>query len=182
MSLDFSAILNALNHASAFELYRLRLAIDHKLDDPCWIEPIRHRLRKGQEIEYFNATFNSLRRAMILEFRRKQVEVLDIEDKRRWLIEFHAINIDGVDVQVREQVSRGLGRNEVAIGQTLGFVDREGGERSGVVLRLNDKTVTLQVGAQQWRVAYVFLHHIVDAHAGTSRDLPGQATLITDGH
>lgn len=176
--MNFSAIIDALNHASAFELYRLRFAIDRKLDDPLWIEPIRWRLRKGQEIDYFSATDNALRRARILEFRRKQVEILDLGDGRRWLIEFHAINIDGLDVQVREQVNRGLGRNEVAIGQTLGFIDREGTERSGEVMRLNDKTVTLKVGHQQWRVTYQLLHHVIDAQAGAAVDLPGQATLL----
>lgn len=178
MSLNFSAVLNALNQASAFELYRLQFAIHRKLDDPRWIESIRWQLRKGQEVEYFSVQDNALRRARILEFRRKQVEILDLGDNRRWLIEFHAFNIDGIDVQVREQVSRGLSRNEVAIGQTLGFVDKDGLERSGVVQRLNDKSVTLQVGAQKWRVGYGLLHHIVDIQAGVARDLPGQATLL----
>jgi hypothetical protein len=31
------------------------------------------------------------------------------------------------------------------------------------VIRLNDKTVTLLCGQQQWRVAYAFLHRVVDA-------------------
>jgi hypothetical protein len=177
MSMNFSAILEALNHASAFELFRLRVAIHRKLEDPRWIEAIRWRLRIGQEIEYFSSLNNAVRRARFMEFRRKQVDILDIADSRRWLIDFCTINVDGLDVQVREQVTRGLGRNEVAVGQTLGYVDREGSERSGVVLRLNDKTVTMQVGDQQWRVAYQFLHHVVDGAQGAVIDLPGNATL-----
>jgi hypothetical protein len=176
--MNFSAVLDALNNASAFELYRLRVAIMRKLDDPKWIEAIRWKLRVGQEIEYFSWNDNAVRRARIIEFRRKQVDVLDLGDSRRWLIDFCTINVDGLDVQVREQVAKGLGRNEVAVGQTVGYVDREGGERSGVVLRLNDKTVTMQVGDQQWRVAYQFLHHVVDSIPGTVVDLPGQATFL----
>ncbi len=176
--MNFSAVLEALNSASAFELYRLRVAINRKLDDPKWIEAIRWRLRVGQEIEYFSGHDNAVRRARIVEFRRKQADVLDLGDGKRWLIDFCTINVDGMDVHVREQVATGLGRNEVAVGQTLGFVDREGNERSGVVLRLNDKTVTMQVGRQQWRVAYQFLHHVVDSIPGTVVDLPGQATFL----
>lgn len=176
--MNFSAVLEALNSASAFELYRLRVAINRQLDDPKWIEAIRWRLRVGQEIEYFSGQDNAVRRARIIQFRRKQAEVLDLGDGKRWLVDFCTINVDSMDVQVREQVAKGLGRNEVAVGQTVGFVDREGGERSGAVLRLNDKTVTLQVGHQQWRVAYQFLHHVLDSIPGTVVDLPGQAAFL----
>jgi hypothetical protein len=176
--MNFSAVLDALNNASAFELFRLRVAINRKLDDPEWIEAIRWRLRVGQEIEYFSWNDNAVRRARIVEFRRKHVDVLDLGDGRRWLIDFCTINVDGMDVQVREQVATGLGRNEVVVGQTLGFVDREGSERSGVVLRLNDKTVSLQVGQYKWRVAYQFLHHVVDSVTATAVDLPSQTTFL----
>lgn len=47
--MNFSAVLEALNSASAFELYRLRVAINRKLDDPKWIEAIRWRLRVGHQ-------------------------------------------------------------------------------------------------------------------------------------
>jgi hypothetical protein len=39
---------------------------------------------------------------------------------------------------------KGLGRNEVAIGDVVGFVDRDQNHRTGKIIRLNDKTVTLQ--------------------------------------
>lgn len=179
--MNFSAILEALNQASAFELFRLRVAITHKLDDPKWIEAIRWRLRIGQEIEYFNWNDNGVRRARIIDLRRKQADVIDLGDGKRWLIDFCTINVDGVDVQVRERVARGLGRNEVAVGQTLGYVDANGNERSGIVLRRNDKTVTMQVGDQQWRVGYQFLHHVVDSIPGTVLDLPGDAAWLPAG-
>lgn len=178
MSMNFSAVLDALNHASAFELYRLRFAIDRKLDDPAWAIAVRSRLHVGQEIEYFSPRENLVQRARIDEFRRKQVAVTDLPDGKRWLIEYNAINIDGIDVEIREQTRKGLGRNEVRVGDTLGFIDRNGHERSGVVLRLNNKTVSMQVGAQQWRVAYPLLHRVVDAIPGTAVDLLQQATLL----
>jgi hypothetical protein len=86
-----------------------------------------------------------------------------MDDARRWLISYAAINLDGSDVQIRENKSQGLGRNEVAIGDIVGFVDRDQNQRTGKIIRLNDKTVSLQCGATQWRVAYAFLHRVVDA-------------------
>ena len=53
-------------------------------------------------------------------------------------------------------------RNEVALGDVVGFVDRDQQQRTGKIIRLNDKTVTLQCDHTQWRVAYSFLHRVVD--------------------
>lgn len=161
--MNFSAILKALNQASAFELFRLRAAIDRSLDEPRWLLAIQSRLRIGESVEYFDSQANTLRRGQVLELRRKQAVILDQDDGRRWLIPYVAINLDGADVQIREQPRQGLGRNEVAVGDMLGFVDRNQQQRSGRVIRLNDKTVTLLCGSQQWRVAYGFLHRVVDS-------------------
>lgn len=161
--MNFSDVLKALNQASAFELYRMRAAIDRVLDEPRWLLAIQSRLRIGVSIEYFDSQANTLRRGQVLELRRKQVVILDQDDGRRWLIPYVAINLDGADVQIREQPRQGLGRNEVAVGDMLGFVDRNQQQRSGRVIRLNDKTVTLLCGSQQWRVAYCFLHRVMDS-------------------
>jgi hypothetical protein len=57
----------------------------------------------------------------------------------------------------------GLGRNEIGVGEIVGYLDRNGRRRSGKVLRLNDETATLAVGDQQWRVAYGFLLRVLEA-------------------
>jgi hypothetical protein len=141
----------------------MRAAINRVLDEPRWLQAIQARLQIGQTIEYFDAQANTLRRGQLLELRRKQAVILDQDDGKRWLISYVAINLDGADVQIREQPRQGLGRNEVAVGDAVGFIDRNQQQRSGRVIRLNDKTVTLLCGQQQWRVAYAFLHRVVDA-------------------
>jgi hypothetical protein len=173
--MNFSQILAALNQASAFELFRLQSAIHRKLDDPVWVDSVKKRLRVGQEISYFSSQDNSMRRACVMELRRKMVHISDLDDGRLWMIDYACINIDGIDVQVREQKTKGLGRNEVSVGDTVGFIDRKGCERSGKVIRLNDKTVSLLVDDQQWRVAYVLLHPVVDgvfSHSSPTIELP----------
>lgn len=181
--MDFSDTLNALNQASAFELYRMRAAIDRVLDDPRWLAAIQSRLRVGQDYEYFDSPSNAMRPCQILELRRKQVLVLDRIDGKRWLIAYAAINLDGVDAQIREQPGRGLGRNEIAVGEWVGFLDRDQQQRSGRVLRLNDKTVTLLCGNQRWRVAYSFLHRVVDGEAevGGENVLELEVAPLTEG-
>jgi hypothetical protein len=163
--MNFSATIASLNNASAFELYRLRAAIDRVLGQPGWMDAVRSRLRVGQAIQYFDHTANRSQQAQVLELRRKQAVVLDLATQKRWLISYAAINLDGADVEIREKPQQGLGRNEVATGDVVGFLDRNHQQRSGRILRLNDKTVTLMCGQQQWRVAYGLLHRVVDASA-----------------
>jgi hypothetical protein len=163
--MNFSDTVATLNSASAFELYRLRAAIDRVLDQPGWMDAVRARLRIGQRIEYFDPSTNRSHQGQILELRRKQAVVLDPATQRRWLISYAAINLDGADVEIREQPKQGLGRNEVAIGDLVGFVDRNHQERNGRIVRLNDKTVTVHCGSQQWRVSYGLLHRVVDSSA-----------------
>ena len=165
--MNFSETIATLNSASAFELYRLRAAIDRVLDQPGWMDAVRSRLRVGQPIQYFDPAANRSHQGQVLELRRKQAVVLDLATQKRWLISYAAINLDGADVEIREKPRQGLGRNEVAVGDVVGFMDRNHQQRSGQILRLNDKTVTLMCGRQQWRVAYGLLHRVVDGSASS---------------
>lgn len=175
--MNFSETIATLNNASAFELYRLRAAIDRVLDQPGWMDAVLSRLRVGQAVEYFDPAANRSQQGQLLELRRKQAVVLDLATQKRWLISYAAINLDGVDVEIREKPQQGLGRNEVGIGDVVGFLDRNHQQRSGRIFRLNDKTVTLMCGTQQWRVAYGLLHRVVDASAS-----PGDVLEISGRH
>jgi hypothetical protein len=170
---NFSETIKALNNASAFDLYRMRAAIDRVLDEPRWMQSVQARLKVGQDVQYFDPQANALKRGKVLGMRRKQAVVLDMVDTKSWLISYAAINLDGADVQIRENKAQGLGRNEVAIGDVVGFVDRDHHQRTGKIIRLSDKTVSLQCGATQWRVAYAFLHRVVDADSTEQDTIDG---------
>lgn len=164
-TMDFAAVLQALNQASGFELYRLRAAIDRVLADPKWIRAVQSQLRIGQEITFFDARANKLQAAEILDFRKKEVLVRQLDTDERWLIAYTCVNLDGVDARIREIATRGLSRQAVAVGDTVGFLDREQQQRSGKIIRLNEKSVTLLSNGQKWRVSYGLLHHVVDSSA-----------------
>ncbi|MCK0509563.1 hypothetical protein [Aromatoleum buckelii] len=163
--MNYSEILMQLKAASAFDLYRLRAAIDRTLDEPNWMFAVQSRLRVGQTVEYFDPQTNASHTGQLLELRRKQAVVLDKTTGQRWLISYAAINLDGADVDIRERSRQGLGRNEVAVGDRVGFVARDDKERCGRIIPLNDKTVTLECDQQQWRVSYSLLHRVVDLDA-----------------
>lgn len=169
--MNYSEVFKTLNQASAFDLFRLRASIDRVLAEPRWLQAVQARLKVGQAVQFFDLRANALKRGQVLEMRRKDLVVLDLDDAVRWVLSYAAINLDGADVQIREHKPQGLGRNEVALGDVVGFLDREQQQRTGTVIRLNDKTVTLQCDKGQWRVAYSFLHRVVDVDSGMLQDV-----------
>ena len=161
--MNFSDVIQSLNQASAFELYRMRAAINTTLEDPQRLRAIQARLQVGKECTYFDMHANALKPCKILEVRKKHVVVLDLQDRKSWIVAYAAINVDSVDVRIQEHKSKGLGRNEISVGEVVGFLDRDQQQRTGKVIRLNDKTATLLCGNVQWRVGYGYLHRVVDA-------------------
>ncbi len=185
IAMNYSETIASLTQASAFDLYRLRAAIDRVLDQPGWMAAVQSRLRIGQAIDYFDPQANRSYRGQLFELRRKQAVVLDLATQKRWLISYAAINLDGADVEIREQSKQGLGRNSVSAGDVVGFVDRNQQQRSGRIVRLNDKTVTLLCNQQQWRVAYALLHRVVESSANSGEVLElgvleGRSEIVID--
>ncbi|MEO0455587.1 MAG: hypothetical protein AAF152_03260 [Cyanobacteria bacterium P01_A01_bin.114] len=163
--MNYSEIAKALDSATGFDLYRLSNAIRRMLDDPERIIEVKRRLHPGDKVEYFDATENRIVQVRLIKFQRTRVLIENLEDKVQWSIPYYALNIYGADTSITENVKEGLGRNEVSVGDRVGFFDRDGHERYGKVKRLNQKTVTLDCAGSKWRVAYRFLFKVVDLAA-----------------
>jgi hypothetical protein len=159
--MDVSAILAALRQASAFDLYRLRWAIDRQLDDPAWVMAVRTRMNVGMRITFYDPQDNAMRDGLLVAFRRKHA-VVEIAPHQHWLVDYAAINLDGADADIRERPQQGLGRHEVRVGDIVGFQDRDGRPHQGQVIKLNDKTVTAMEGTVRWRVGYNLLHRLIE--------------------
>ena len=163
--MNYAAVLEALQQATGFELFRLRAAIDRALGDPLRIAAIRRCVHRGQHVQYFDLRDNRQYTGLVQEMRNSTVIVLDVERTLRLQLDYAALNLDGADTLIRERAAQGLGRQEIAVGDRVGFQDRDGRLRHGGVVRLNDKTVTLDCDGQSWRVAYALLHRLIDAES-----------------
>lgn len=161
--MNCTALLEALQQASGFELFRLRAAIERALNDPARIDAIRRCVHRGQRVHYFDARDNRQYPAMVTEMRNTSVIVTDLERPLRLQLDYAALNLDGAETTIRERAPLGLGRQEVAVGDHVGFHDREGRQRHGRIVRLNDKTVSLDCDGHPWRVSYTLLHRLIDA-------------------
>jgi hypothetical protein len=189
--MDISAVYEALEEASLFELYRLQTAIGLRLDDPKKIHEIKRRLRPGQKVTYFSDDENRLIVAEVIEIRRTRLSVRDLHDGKKWNLPFYYINIDDVDTELRATSPKeGIPKSHLKIGDQVGFRDRENNRVVGQVIRLNQKTASILVnGTGKWRVAYALLYPVIDGMPGnggpylleaevTSRDDKNDAPLL----
>lgn len=164
--MDYTFIVSELRSASLFDLYRLCAALSQQLEDPDRIEQVRSRLRPGMLISYFDETQNRLIEAKVRELHRTRLLVENQQDKKLWSIPFGAVNIDGVETDLRvvagEQQT--LDRSRLKVGDAVGFRDRQNQDKYGRVLGLNQKTATILTSDnQKWRVSYQFLFPVIDS-------------------
>jgi len=99
--MDYTFIIDELRAASLFDLFRLRAAITLQLEDPQRIEQVRGRLRPGMKISYFDEAQNRLIEARVRELHRTRLLVENQQDKKLWSIPFGAVNVDGVETDIR---------------------------------------------------------------------------------
>jgi hypothetical protein len=168
---DYVELIQRCSELSAFQLFRLGISIDQLLADPKRIEQVRKLVRVGDEIDYFDPTKNRCVRAVVRQCKRTRVNVTDIEDGKRWSISYVSINVGGEDVSHAPADGPGLARSETAVGDIVGFLDKDNCECVGTIVKLNQKTVGIECeDGTKWRVSYQFLFRILDGDAQTRAD------------
>ncbi len=172
--MNYSAILEQLKQASTFDLYRLNVAIKHELENPQRIAEIRRRLRPGQEISYFDYNKNKEIAAKVVKLKQTRVLVEHTDNGELWNIPFAWINLDNVETDISLPQTTGLDRNQLKVGDIVGFQDRQNNHIYGRIIRLNPKTVTLITeDNSQWRVAYKFLYPVIDGQPAQPNSIEG---------
>jgi hypothetical protein len=179
--MNFTAILEALGQASLFQLYRLNVAIGNQLDDPKRIAAVKQALRVGQTLRWFDSAENRLVEAKLLRMNRTRAEVRNVADGKPWTIPFYLIDLEGQDVAIAARKRQALDRNNLSVGDRVGFKDRNGQERFGLVVKLNPKSASVQIDTMRWRVSYGLLVPVIDGHVGDAMEaLPGEWIAIAE--
>ncbi|MBF0341693.1 MAG: hypothetical protein HQL95_12140 [Magnetococcales bacterium] len=170
--MDYSSILHELQNASLFDLYRLKVGIDGMLDQPERLAQIKQHLQPGMMISYFNGRKNRLADAEIMEVQRTNALVLDKTDGQRWTIPLYSVNLASVDTDVHpHQGQNRLDKNQLKVGDSIGYRDRQNREVYGTILQLNQKTATVLTSTgERWRVSYSLLFKIMDGEGRQEAD------------
>ena len=168
--MDYTQLLNELEQASLFDIYRLKAGMSKMLDQPDRINAIKRRLHIGMEITYFDERENRLIPAVIEEINRTRLGVRNRDDGKGWNIFYCTVNIDGVDTDIHAHQNQ-VDRNKLKVGDLVGFHDKKQQEQYGEIVRLNPKTVTIHTKfGTKWRVAYSFLFKIMDGEGSQVQD------------
>ena len=129
--MDYSNILEELNKASTFDLYRLRVAIDQQLESPQRLSAIKRYLKPGQKISYFDAQQNREIEAEILKIRRTRVLVQNLHDQAKWTIPLYFVNLDKVETDIINSSKEGLDKTQLKVGDMVVFLDKEQNDLHG---------------------------------------------------
>ncbi len=162
--MDYSKLVEELQQASLFELYRLQVAIGRLLENPEAIEAIRNQLQPGQQITYFDVIENREIEARVVKLKRTRLLVERLSDKQQWDIPFHHVNLARVDTEIKSSSGKiGLDKSQLKLGDRVRFVDEQNKDLYGEVVRLNPKTATVRLEDKtQWRVPYRLLYLVIE--------------------
>jgi len=160
---EYDQLVSFLKSASLFEIYRVANAIRNELENPIRISSAKTKFKEGDYIEYFDEKSNVLIRARVLKKQQKKVLVQNSCDLKQWLIPYHCIKVDSREFDFRNSDQKGLHKNELSVGQWVGFNNKAGEVVVGRIQGLNQKTVSLITAlGHRWRVAYQLLYTIID--------------------
>lgn len=159
--MNYTLLINELNKASTFDLYRLFAAIEKELRNPIRINLIKQRLIIGMELTYFNFVENRLLKAKLLELRKTHALVFEYEGNKKFIIPFAVINLDNIDTEIYNSYnSETLSSNTLKVGDSVSF-HKNGEIIIGNIKRINYKTASVETKNRGiWRVSYTLLKKV----------------------
>lgn len=173
--MNYSKIVEELQNASLFDLYRLNVAINRLLENPQALESIRVQLRPDQLITYFDGAENREIEARVIKLKQTRVLVENLHDNQRWNIPLYYVNLAKVDTALTVPSNHaGIDKNQLKIGDRVMFLGRQNDELYGEVTRLNRKTATIVLDdGSGWRVPYRFLSLVIEGERTATKLLEG---------
>ena len=168
---ELSILVRNLPQAESLDLYRLGYAIRALCNEPRRILAVRSRLHTGMVVRFFDDIDGVFRNGRIVALRDRDMTIDETDrNMRHTHMPYVAIDFDGqapVEPEVVDQPRPGLDQNRVTradfkVGDSVTFDDRRGMPLIGKIIRLNQKTATIQAYNGEWRVSFGLLRHVVD--------------------
>ena len=161
--MDYSKIIALIEQGSLFELYRLQIMLRKMLDDPKRIHEIRVQLRPNQMVSYFDDRTNQEIEATILDLGRTYVGVQHRQDGKKWKIHYYMLKLQKEFNPSNFSTSGKVNSLTLKVGEHVGFVNRAGVTLYGVVIKLNQKTASIELSTgAKWRVSYHLLFYVIE--------------------
>lgn len=165
-------LIEELPMASSSELYQLSWVIEQLMADPRRIVQARAELHTGQQVQYLHWEDGKLRAARVVAMKDRRVTVFDEASRSHFTIPYAAIVTmppGGTDTDaVAPAPAKPKPPPEIAsradfrVGNRVSFTDKNLQHRVGLIVRINQRTATLNCDGQTWRVGLGLLRPLVD--------------------
>ena len=161
-------LLDTLQQASTLQLYQLHTAIGQMLLDPRRIIAIRQALHVGKVVRFVDWQDGSVRIGTVVALREREATVLEPQAKLRWELPYAAIDpreadTDHLEITAPRRPAARPGAVEVRRGDKVTFDDEHGNTIAGTIVRVNQKTATVDPGdGSTWRVPFPLLRPVID--------------------
>jgi len=169
-------LIEDLPMATSAELYQLSWVIDRLLADPRRIIQARTQLHAGQQVQFFDWSTGKLKAARVIAMKDSRVTLLDEASHSHFTVPYEAIMLTpssepttsndataASSAQTNPSPPPEIARREdFRVGNRVSFTDQDLQQRVGLIVRINQRTATLDCDGQTWRVAFGLLRHLAD--------------------
>jgi len=166
-------LIEDLPMASSAELYQLSWVIEQLLADPRRIVQARAELHTGQQVQYLHWDDGKMRAARVVAMKDRRVTVFDEASRSHFTLPYAAIVTTPVSGPDNDCANASVhakptpppeiaSRADFRVGNRVSFTDRNLEHRVGLIVRINQRTATLDCDGQTWRVGFGLLRPLVD--------------------
>jgi len=162
-------LVEALNRASSLELFQLSTIIERMLADPRRIIAVRAHLHLGQTVRFLDWRDGQMRQAKVVALKDTQVTLHEVGSRREWKLPYAAIEPPAPNAAAPASspsvpaAAPKSSRNDFRCGEKVAFEDRYLQTQVGTIVRINQRTATIDTGdGTSWRVGFALLRHVLD--------------------
>lgn len=162
-------LLELLSQATNHQLHSLQATIERLLADPRRVVQIRRHLHLGQTVTFLDWQRGQLLQGQVIAMSERQVELRELGALRQWKLPYTALEvIEGSDEAAHRAAPapsqpRRPTRDDLRCGDKVSFEDRHLQTQVGIIIRINQRTATVDTGdGSSWRVGFGLLRPVVD--------------------
>ncbi len=160
-------LIDALNRASGLELFQLSAIIERLMADPRRILQVRVNLHLGQTVRFLDWRDGQLRSGKVVALRDTQLTIHEEGSRREWKLPYVAIEPPAPTAPKSAEPPAAQpprpNRADFRCGEKVAFEDRYLQTQVGIIVRINQRTATIDTGdGISWRVGFALLRHVLD--------------------
>lgn len=169
---ELAKLIAKLPQASTLDLYRIEVAVRKLRSEPQRNLQVRRHLHLGMTVHFMSEHDAAMHTGKIVAMRQRDLTIDDAKQNTRWSgVPYAAIDLGATasdtaqvldDAPAQKTARRRATRADFKIGDSVSFFDRDHQTRVGRIVRLNQKTASLECDNGMWRVPYALLQHLID--------------------